>query len=535
MKMVKKNLHRIPFFMIAACMLMSFTSCSRDTSGATTLKVYLFGNAQNLDKVLDRFYQQTEDTLNTRLDIIWSSGTDHRQRMPLIMSNQEEADLVFDAFWMNLNRLMTQGAYQDISRFFNNDNFPGLKSAFPADYLAQVTRPDGAIYMIPFTQAAEDIQVILLRGDLRQKYGMAPIRSNEDLERYFRFVQADIQSGELAHMVAPFGVGASRAFYYLDDDIIEKRVLNVLNIDGTGNGVGMTFDVAISEDGTTVLGAATLGDPDSAYAMFPPPYNRNTRNYRVVNHITKWAQYAQNDRQTETDALRNLFFAERVAATEANISNYQLASTTLAAMGRSVEMYVYVPAMQRQERIVSQPMTAWNFLCVPRQSRRVEQSMAFIDWIYQSRENHNLFEFGIEGEDWAAVGDYEFRDLDNPAKYFFPGFQMTWNPNFIRINADFPDEVKEVLRYQNDPQTYIPSIIPGFTFNNEATSDLRTAFAAVSGVQATYRPILMHGLAGGPEQTRVSLEEYHSRATGAGLDIIRQAVIDQVQAFLDAR
>jgi putative aldouronate transport system substrate-binding protein len=332
-------------------------------------------------------------------------------------------------------------------------------------------------------------------------------------------------------MTAPLGVGVSRAFYYLDDDIIEKRAKNIINIDGSGNGVGMMFDIAICEDGKKVIGAATLGDPDSAYALFPPPYNRNTRNDRVINHITKWARYAPADRHTETDLPG--FYAEKTAAMEGNISNYLSAAGAMETAGKSVEAYVYVPTMQKREPIVSQPLTAWNFLCVPRQSKKIDKTMEFLDWIFQSRENHDLFELGIEGEDWRSVGDYEYENLLPSNKYSFPGYEMTWNPNFVRTDANYPEAIKDIFRYQNDPASYIPSPIPGFIFNNEADSSLRTAYAAVAGIQATYRPILMLGLAGTPEQTRKTLEEYYAKAKSAGLDIIRQAVIDQVRKYLD--
>jgi hypothetical protein len=110
---------------------------------------------------------------------------------------------------------------------------------------------------------------------------------------------------------------------------------------------------------------------------------------------------------------------------------------------------------------------------------------------------------------------------------------MTWNPQFIRTDTNYPNEVKDIFKYQNNPATYIGSPIPGFTFNNEANSNLRTAYAAVAGIQATYRPILMLGLAGSPERARTTLQEYYTQAKNAGLDVIRQAVIDQVQQYLD--
>jgi putative aldouronate transport system substrate-binding protein len=159
--------------------------------------------------------------------------------------------------------------------------------------------------------------------------------------------------------------------------------------------------------------------------------------------------------------------------------------------------------------------------------------MAFIDWLFRNKENHDLFELGIEGEDWKAVGADEFQDLSPANKYNFPGYEMTWNPNFIRTDANYPDEVKAVFKYQNNPDTYIASPIPGFTFNNEASPALRTAYAAVAGIQATYRPILMLGLAGSPEKARAALGEYYTQVKNAGLDVIRQAVIDQVQKYLD--
>src|SRR5699024_1493065 len=134
----------------------------------------------------------------------------------------------------------------------------------------QVTNEDGSIYAIPFTQAAEDIQVIFYRKDLREKYSMDPITTDEELVEYFENIQDDIESGEL-DMVAPFGVGGTRAFYYLDHDLFEKREDNIYVIDSSGDGVGMEFEVAISQDGKTVLGAATMGDPDEEFANFPAP------------------------------------------------------------------------------------------------------------------------------------------------------------------------------------------------------------------------------------------------------------------------
>lgn len=547
---MKSAFKRTAAFLLAGLMAASAVGCSGDvTSSAggsasaegssaaqapeeTTLKIYLFGQAEDFDKVVEKFEEETKDTLNIKLDIIWSDSQTHREKIPLMMANQEEADLVFDAYWMNLSTMNNQGAYASLNEYFNNPDYPGLMAAFDEDYLAQVTDSEGNIFAIPFTQAAEDIPVIAYRKDLADQYGIT-IDSDEDLEAYLQAVTDDIASGNLA-MTAAFGVGGTRGFYWLDHDIYEKRFANVFSIDSSAYGIGMEMEAAVSEDGTTVLGVATLGDPDEAYAAFPEPYNTNTRTDRAVNKLTKWAQYTQPDAQTEDDVATNLFYAGKVAAMEGNISGYNDYQSGVEALGGELGVYVYNETMRSGEQFIPGPLTAWNFLCVPQQSTKKDQAMQFIDWLFADPENHDLFEHGIEGTDWEAVGDDEYRLIDG-SNYSFPGYELTWNPNFIRTNADLPEEAKAIVKYGNDPDTYLPSTISGFTFDNTATPELQTAYAAVSAIQTEYQPQIMLGLTKDPAAAQALVDEYYQKASAAGLDVIRQAVQDQLQAFLDSK
>ena len=547
---MKKTLKRAGALLLTGAMAVSLAACggsgtssagtssagdSGNASGApaeTTLKIYMFGQAEGFDKVVEKFEEETKDTLNIKLDIIWSDSQTHREKIPLMMANQEEADLVFDAYWMNLSTMHNQGAYASLNEYFNNPEYPGLQAAFDEDYLAQVTDADGNIFAIPFTQAAEDIPIIAYRKDLADKYGIT-IDSNESLEAYLQAVQADIDAGTL-QMVAPFGVGGTRGFYWLDHDIYEKRESNVFSIDSSAYGIGMEMEAAVSEDGKTVLGVATLGDPDEAYADFPAPYNTNTRTDRAVNKLTKWAQYSQPDAQTEDDPKTNLFYAGKVAAIEGNISGYTDYANAVEALGGELGVYVYTEGMRNGEPFVSAPLTAWNFLCVPQQSTKKDQAMQFINWLFEDAANHDLFELGIEGEDWEAVGEDEYRKIEG-SNYSFPGYEMTWNPNFIRTNADLPEDAKAITKYGNDPDTYITSPIAGFTFDNTATPELQTAYAAVSAIQTEYQPQIMLGLTKDPAAAQALVEEYYQKAEAAGLETIRQAVHDQLQAFLDSK
>lgn len=511
---------------LALALVMSLSLVITSAFAETELKVYLFGEAQNMDKVLEKFYASSG--LDTKLNIVWNTAADHREKMPLLIGNQETCDLVFDAYWMNLATMIKQDMYADISSYFNNDAYPGLKAAFSESYLAQVTEADGAIYAVPITQAPNDLQCIFYRADLAEKYGIT-IDSMDSLEAYFKAVKENETS-----MVAPFGVAGSRGMYYLDSDIMEKRQANVFEFSGTGTAVGMEFEVAISEDGKTVLGAGTIGAPDEYYANFPAPFNTNTRNERAINKLTKWAQYTQPNSITEEDAKNNLFFTGLCAAIEGNISGYETCKAEIEKIeGAKLGMFVYNDALRNMTPgyFVTSGQTAWNFLCVPYYSKNIDAAMKFIDWLYQSPENHDLFELGILDEDFTLNDAGEYTKLTGDNAYTFPGYELTWNPNFIRTNAVLDDSVKSLVKYMNDPTSYTASVVDGFTFDNQATPELATAYAAVTAVQSEYIRPLMHGTYGA--DTAAMLTEYWDKATAAGIETVRQAVIDQVQAYLN--
>ena len=152
-----------------------------------TLKGMLFGDQpKDMQAVLgNEFEKRTKDTLNTKINIQWNPISDHKQKVKLMMAAGEEMDFVFDAEFMNLKELVPQGAYAQLDKYFNNDAYPGLKKAFPPEYIEANKRYDRHVYTIPFTQYYYDLPVIYIRKDLREKYGFQPIRSYDDLQQFY--------------------------------------------------------------------------------------------------------------------------------------------------------------------------------------------------------------------------------------------------------------------------------------------------------------------------------------------------------------
>lgn len=96
----------------------------------------LFGDKPvDMDKVLTEFGNRSKDTLNTTLDLEFNPASDHKQKTKLKLAAGEAVDLMFDAPWMNLNQNISQGFYQELDKYFNNDEYPGLKKHFRKSFL----------------------------------------------------------------------------------------------------------------------------------------------------------------------------------------------------------------------------------------------------------------------------------------------------------------------------------------------------------------------------------------------------------------
>lgn len=130
-----------------------------------------------------------------------------------------------------------------------------------------------------------------------------------------------------------------------------------------------------------------------------------------------------------------------------------------------------------------------NTNAVPVTAKHPEAAIKFLNWLYSSKENHNLFIYGAEGKNYTAVGDRKadfVKDKDNQS-YYFPSW-MIGNIKFMLFDKDVPDEYLKI-------QTEVPamkvdlSTVIGFHLNSEP---IAVEYANVlSEIKAKIIPIKM--------------------------------------------
>lgn len=498
----------------------------------TTINIRVMNEFRNLDKVLEKYEEMTaDDPVMSKIhpEFTFVAGGDYKDKLSMALVAQEDYDLMFCGGWHGLSTFIQQGNFADLSSYFNNDAFPGLKSAFSENFVDAMTSyvlmEDGTyktgVYGINLATSYEDSRGFMYREDLRQKYNCDPITDEDSL---LAFVQTVAEN-------EPDMIGVSLwNFFRLDSPWYSAKHDNVYTQDNVNVLGDQTWVyVGLSEDGKTVLNAVVAGDSEEEFAKMPEGYQYDFIT-EYTKERTKWNPYLSPTRGS-TDAVEKDAAIAYCALTE-----YEAKVKDAVANNPDAEFgyYVIEDAQRNQEAgAVVCDMATNNWLVVPEWSEKVDAVMYFLDWMFGSQEAHDLFQYGIEGEDWEAIGEDGYKQLELPEdqQYVMPGYSFTWNPAYIR-NSEFvmnDPELKKRFDYIYDESTYQLSPLSGFTFN---TANVETQVANVSALSNELQLTLSMYDA---DEAQEKINTWHEEASKVGLEEIRVELIAQIQAFLDAK
>lgn len=498
----------------------------------TTIHIRVMNEFRNLDKVLEKYEEMTkDDPIMSKIhpEFVWVAGGDYKDKLTTAMIGQEDFDLMFCGGWHGFSSFIQDGNFADLSSYFNNDAFPGLKNAFSEDFVQAMTsyirQEDGSykkgIYGINLATFYEDTRGFMYREDLRKKYECAPITDEASLLEFAKTVQ-EKEEGMIGVSLWNFFRMDSPWYSAKHDHVFTQDNVNVLG-DQTWVWVGL------SDDNKTVLNVVFPGDSAEEFAKMPAGYQEDFIS-KYIQERTKWNPYL-NPNRGGTDTVE-----KPAAMTYSTLSEYE--SKVKGALEVNPEeeygFYVIEDAQRNMEEgAVICDMATNNWLVVPEWSEKTDAVMYFLDWMFGSQEAHDLFELGIQGEDWEAVGEdgYKKLDIDENIAYSMPSYSFTQNPTYIRVSefVSGNEEIKSRFDYMYDTSTYELSPLAGFVFD---ATNVETQIANVSALSNELQ--LTISLYDADEAVE-KINQWHKDAMEVGLEEIRAELISQIQAFLDAK
>ncbi|MEK5418580.1 hypothetical protein [Paenibacillus sp. FSL L8-0708] len=505
-----------------------------------TLNVMLWGDKpKQFDNIVAEFEKQTQDTLNLKLNVTFTPQADYVNKLKLKLAAGEQVDIAFDAPWMNMNTFIAQDNYTNLDSYFNNDSYPGLKKAF-GDKILNNNKFTGAdsqlhTYGVPIGQYLGDVNAIYYRKDFAAKYGMSDIKNHEDLLAYFDNVLKNDKN------VIPFVI--KNDGNYGADGIIadQKEQPNKPQLGAWDLKLGPDVTATMIIKDNKVTDISMTGDKVASIANFPAPLN--VKEYSTFETIREWHDkgYIEKEPIVRKDA-RGTFTAGKAAAMTEGLSNFSTLNSELLAGNPDAQLGVYLYQKDVRNKVQPNPtwisdFRYWNFLCIPQSSANADRAISFINWLFESQANHDLFELGIEGTNWKAVGDDKFaypEGIDLGQNYNFSGYLMTNNPNYIRLPADVPNELVDYYRYVADEKSFVKSALTGFAFNQDPVKGqlANPDFANIATEKLSYTLGMVENPTEGLQKLQQKWES--NKKLQADIETIKAEVKKQVQAYLDA-
>lgn len=497
-----------------------------------TINIRVMNEVKNVDKVIAKYEEMVaDDPVMSKIhpNIEYVIGADYKDKLNMALSAQEDIDLMFCGSWFGLTKFIQEGDFADLTGYFNNDEFPGLKKAFSGQFLDAMTsyvrQEDGSytkgIYGINMATSYEDSRGFMYREDLRQKYGCDEITDRDSLMAFVKTVSEN----------EPDMIGVNLwNFFYLDSPVYTGKHDNVFSQDSTEVfGDQTRIYVGLSEDQKTVLNVVVAGDSDEEFAKMPEGYQYDFITEYAVKR-TEWNPYLNPSRGETTPVEKPAAISYSALSEFENRSKEAMENVP----GSEWRFYVIDDAQRnKEEGAVICDIATNNWLVVPEWSDKQLATMYFLNWMFGSKEAHDLFQYGIEGQDWEAIGDDGMKntDISDEEKYVMPGYSFTWNPNYVRYSELVLNdpELKADFDYAYSDTTYQLSPLAGFSFD---ASNVETEVANISALSNELRlNISLYDA----EEAVEKLQTWHADAEAAGLETVRQELIVQLQQFLDAK
>jgi putative aldouronate transport system substrate-binding protein len=460
-----------------------------------TLKLMLPGDRPTgMDQVIaEAEKRMAAQNLPFKLDITFVPWADLTQKLQITLAAGEDMDLIFDAPSNGMQGKVAQGYYEPLEDLLNKFG-PEILKDRPKE-MWDANKFQGKIYGVPLGVYHTQGKGLIIRGDLREKLGMGPIKTMDDLTKYFSGIKTQFKE------VIPFNpntnLGADLKFYSDYKTNIRQTaafpsslLLYHKNNDGKVYNLIDTQEPAIMD----------------SFKEFRKMYTDGLINPDIMSLTNMTPQ----------------FTAGKVGAYTAN--DFGVPAAIGADLAKNVPgaKAEYVTFMTPEKNKISN-FLQWNFISVPVKSKHKQQAIQFLNWSNQ-KANYDLLAYGIEGKDYTAVG----ADMYNPTGTYrwFP-YAWVWNPVNERLNAALPAEVNNMNRWAKDASNFTPDILVGFSFDTTAVTNEIAQFNSVLG---QYYPAMNVG-ALDPDKT---LQDIKAKV-GPSLKKIQDEMQKQIDAFLKTK
>ncbi|MCM1044579.1 MAG: ABC transporter substrate-binding protein [Candidatus Gastranaerophilales bacterium] len=459
-----------------------------DTSEHVDLKMYLLGDrTADFDEVYAEINKILEEKLNCSISVDFLSWGDHDTRYSLLFSGGEDFDLIFTASsWGHYEPTVAMGGFYEMSEEFIQTYAPDIWEVVPEMAWSQA-RIDGKVYMVPNYQNEFNQDVLAVRGDLMEKYGISDITNWDELVAFYKACAAD---GVYASQGGPW-------YQYFQAQ-------------------GMAITGGAPKSGELILyHTQDPSDLNFTYILDWEGFEEYCLQMKELASLGCWSP----DVLSSNDERQTGLLTGRTAGMIWNLGSCKTYAAQANAENPDWNVTLVDPVTSADKKVNSYIN---NGMAINANSKNPERAMMVLNEFYTNPEINDLTRFGIEGKHWEAVGDDQYKVLDESNYGVDSNCNWGWMNNdikrteYIENRTPLDDTYDAMLASWNE-HVKEEHVYDGFNFDN---TNVTTQMAAVDAAVATYYDPLVNGLVDDVEK---SLEEFRAAMEKAGIrDIITE-------------
>lgn len=473
-----------------------------DISEHKELVMYVIGDEPvAADEVEEALNAKLEEKLNCTVDINYIALSDYTQKYSLLLASGENIDIIYTSTWAFYNEEATKGAFAEITDELLQKYMP--QTAAGEDSMAfEQAKINGKCYMIPKNSPyVNNAMPVLIRGDLREKYGIDKIDSVEKLEEYFTAV-AENEEGIYPYAAAGDAVEMSMNLFQSRNNLVPMSC-------GSGKYFGYFYQGK---------------DPAAEDVV----WQYGTDEYLEYCKLMKswadkgfWSKNAVSNTTSPLDAFQN----GTSAALFWNLDTCESAKNVVDSEHPEwkAELVNVTPGVVHVKGVYT-----GDGFAIPAVSENQERALMVLDVLKFDKECYDICRYGIEGSTFNATSDTTYTLGDEQANYAVGNAPVSWglkNDVLERIQGEAGTTQSEIR--QELMGDAISEVTSGFIFDD---SSVKSELAAMNEVCSQYVPLLELGLVDDVEGT---LAELNSKCETAGAEKLKEEFISQFTAYLE--
>ena len=472
-----------------------------DVSEPVILTLYYVGDTLGDEEmVFAALNEILEEKINATIDFKSLSFADYQTNYSLLLAGGDPIDLIYTSGWCYYTDEAGKGAFLEVTDEMIKTYMPETAKT-QSDGSVTQGRIDGTLYYIPCDRVGYGHITTLIRGDLREKYGIAPLENIEDLYAYMSAVSADPDSG------VTYAYDA-----FIDGKLLESLVAtngnSILTFTGTDNYFGYYYNETITAD-------------DIIFVYETEEFKNFAHQMKEWSSEGFWSLSAINN---QTD-VRDSFLNGTSATYFNNLGTCGNVASSAEKSNPEWQPELYDINLDQ----VSIAAYDSDGYAIPYTAQNPERALMALDILKNDPDAYVIARYGIPDYHITLNADGTWAQAEHYGSWSF-GAPVSWGLKNTGLEMDQEGTFKDQIDlFDTWTQVSVGDPIDGFSFS---TANVTDQWANLREIWTTYIPILQLGLT---DDVDSWLNSFLSNAEASGLDEIKEDIARQLNEYFESK